>query len=122
MRGCPWGAPSPAFDDDSRARRHPGATDPCRGRLRSQGVFEPCLGMDNANNNQPERVVTTGAQAAERRQHRATRLGDHESTRAARPVEVTGPDPESAHEWLATYEPTDLDEKTWKAVRGFVVE
>lgn len=38
------------------------------------------------------------------------------------PAETTSLDRKAAHEWLAGYVPADLDDKTWGAVRGFVVE
>jgi hypothetical protein len=78
--------------------------------------------MGNTTKQQSERAVTTGAPATERRLYQATRLGGRENTRLARLTETTGPDREAAHEWLAAYEPADLDDKTWGAVRGFVVE
>lgn len=94
----------------------------CRRRLRSRPVFGPCLGMDNTNKNQPERVVTTGTPATERRDHQTARLGTYDYASLPSSAETTSLDGEAAHEWLAGYAPTDLEDKTWRAVRGFVVE
>lgn len=78
--------------------------------------------MDNTNKNQPERVVTTGAPATERRHHQSARLGTYDHIRLPSAAENTDLDREAAHEWLASYAPADLDDKSWGAVRGFVVE
>ena len=92
-------------------------------------MFEPCLGMDNTNQNQPERVVTTGAPAAQRRRGQSSRLSTHDDTLPPRREAATGYDAtggETLHAtldwWTATLPlqaiPAELPGSRTRAVDG----
>lgn len=78
--------------------------------------------MDNTSHEQnPARVVTTGAEAAARKAAQSHCLPVSETSNEREP-EARREDREAAHAWLATYVPKDLDTRTWVSIRGFVVE
>lgn len=77
--------------------------------------------MANASHEQnPVRVVTTGAEAAARKAAKSQRLPVIEAS--SNDPDARRRDREAAHAWLATHVPKDVDARKWGAIRDFVVE